>query len=548
MKKIIVLVSVFLFGILIIYANSIDLKFNEVDIQKVDAKNMAVLSSFNENYKLTYKMSEIDSNIENEIIEITKKLNYLHLSNENEKESTEEYYKRLKKYYSYFHDDAIYFATFFEGFSSVTCPNMSSEIEMSYGGDDTIRVSNIISNCYEKTLDGNIPTSVEITYIFKKQNGEYKVYITMGASWWSIKDINEYFLKFNENKIVSILDFKNENLYDYSELEKLSDEKVLQIYDKYKNSIVGIQGYYNSEIVKEGHGFFIESGLIVTTWNFLRETLLKAQSISIFGYDGKYYDIDGVVTINPDSDIAIIKLKEQVGSKAILGKSEDLKLETPIMNLMFRNGSNPVIQKGIVIDTNGYMNMISTAATQGFIINNLPLTASDEGTILLNTNGEIVGMNTNRVVNNLFSKAINSSALKEVQDKFSKISFNQIETISFKNLKDKYYYVILDDELKENNLSEADWNYYSKIGNLSDNLLLDLVKVNKVDNAVSFRYRVNNLYNMEFDETLLFENELIKQGYKKMLNNSVQKIYENNINKVVIYKELDYVIIVMVKK
>ena len=53
----------------------------------------------------------------------------------------------------------------------------------------------------------------------------------------------------------------------------------------------------------------INKGIVVTTWDYLNYVLLNGQFFDAI-IDDKLYEVDGIVTINKDSNIAVIKLKD----------------------------------------------------------------------------------------------------------------------------------------------------------------------------------------------------------------------------------------------
>ena len=123
-------------------------------------------------------------------------------------------------------------------------------------------------------------------------------------------------------------------------------------------------------------------------------------------------------------------------------------------------------------------------------------------------------MNTAKSINSSFAKAIGPEVLQEVQDMFKDKDFNTIKATSFEELKEKYYYENINEEIRKNDISESKWKKYSQIGKI--------------------------------EET--FEEKLISEGYTQTLKSDKKDIYENNKYQVIIMDELEYLIIVMVKK
>ena len=158
-------------------------------------------------------------------------------------------------------------------------------------------------------------------------------------------------------------------------------------------------------------------------------------------------------------------------------------------------------------------------------------------------------MNTAKSINSSFAKAIGPEVLQEVQDMFKDKDFNTIKATSFEELKEKYYYENINEEIRKNDISESKWKKYSQIGKIEETIDLELVKASYKDSIVSLRYK-NGLSDFISSMQLAtsFEEKLISEGYTQTLKSDKKDIYENNKYQVIIMDELEYLIIVMVKK
>lgn len=535
-------------------------------------KKDIVLDNFNDDYTLTHSISNNNADLEKEITELTKKTTYLLLGDFNNKEeSSEEYYKRHQDYlnmgaYNSFprdensasgYDETIanYSYASISGFAVPSLFLQFNELNIlySYFGDIRITISDdlvisTISLPNVKMKEENpenpmkydvVETNLIITYYFIKIGDEYKLAYLFGESG---AELESYFTEIENTEtrtsmqVAPSYDSNLRELYDYSKLDALTENEITNIYNLNKNNIVILNSYYNNYSVAYANGFFINDGIVITTWNFMEQSLIEAQYITIKDNDGNSYEIDGIVTANPDTDIAVIKIKNKTNKKVNLGQSNTLSIEEPVITISSKTGIGLTTQKGIIVSNDGY------------IQSTIPLTTADEGSPLFDKNGNVIGINTAKQVNTSISLAINSEVLKEVQDKFNNNDFNSIEVISFDELKEKFYYVKYNDELIKNSVSSSKWKEYSKIGNIKETVKLELLKASYEDGAISLRYK-NGISNYISSMQLAgaFKDKLIEDGYTEVLNSSKKCIYKNNKYQVIVMDEFNYLIVVMVK-
>lgn len=157
-------------------------------------------------------------------------------------------------------------------------------------------------------------------------------------------------------------------------------------------------------------------------------------------------------------------------------------------------------------------------------------------------------MNTSKSINTSISMAINSEVLKEAKEKFDNIDFDSIQTITFEKLKEDYYYLKYNNENVINTIPKRIWKKYSKIGDIENNIKLELVKANYDNGVISLRYK-NKIsdYISGMQLATSYKEQLIKDEYQEILNGSSKSIYQNKKYKIVIMDEFDYLIVVMVK-
>ena len=315
----------------------------------------------------------------------------------------------------------------------------------------------------------------------------------------------------------------------------MTQEELDNVYNQNVKNIVYFNAYYNNYIVGSANGFFISDGLVVTTWNFLEKALINAQYITMSS-NNKVYEIEGIVTANPETNVAVIKVKDTGNSYAKLGDYKTMESEDPAIVISSKLGTGSIVQTGIILSKDGY------------IQTSIPLSNTDEGSPLINQKGEVIGINTADSVKSSISVAVNSEVLEEIQNKFKDMQHDKIEVIIFDELKANYYYVKYNEENVKNSVPSRKWKKYSKIGNLSEKIKLELVKASYKNGIVSLRYKngiANYISSMQLAAD--FKEQLVKDGYEEILNTTSKSIYNNKDYQVIIMDEFDYLIIVLVK-
>ena len=574
-KYIIIPISVLLLFIIVcfVWINEVNKDFS-FEISKVilgeNSKENVITNNFNDSYHLSVSIKDEETKLDKDIKQLTKKTTYLLLGDFNNKnETSQKYYQRYQEYLNLrYAPDIPKDENTYSGLdetsqeytddlvSGLTVPGMFSqlnELDIIYNTYGDIRIiknqefiisSITLPNIKMKSESKDNPLEYEIIetnltlyYYYKELNGQYKLYYLFGET---TEDINDYFelLGNNESKsmmpIAPIYDSNLSDIYNYDKLNSLTDEEITNIYNLNENNVVYLNAYYNNYITSSANGFFINDGFIVTTWHFLEKALIEAQYITINANHN--YVIDGIVTVNPQTDVAVIKIKNKNGSHVKLGNIKDMQVEDSVITISSKLGSGLTAQKGIITSLDDY------------IQSSIPLVESDEGSPLFDKYGNVIGINTSKSINSSLSLANNTEILKEIQDKFNEINFDEIDTISFNELKEKYYYIDYNDETIKNNIPKNIWKEYSKVGNIEKNINLELIKANYKDNIVSLRYEneISN-YISSMQLSVNFKEQLIKDGYKEVLNSITKCIYENKKYKIIIMNEFDYLIIVMVK-
>ena len=548
-----------------------------VDIDKVftsDSKSKNIGNLFNKEYVISdLKQNE---NANKEFEELTKKTTLLLLgSSDNNMETATDYYKRKNDFYSLRYAPEIPKSTdssnsFFgldsssqeykdDLLSGFAIPGIFKkindlEIDYDYLGDIKIKetlagfiatvtvpkVSYKVANYNEPTKFNKVTTDLTMYYMFKQnkyKNNELQLLYLYGETTEELDDFfNE--IEQNENKgvmgIKTNYDSEIKNAYDLSELDALSTDKLQKIYDDNVDKTMILSTYYDKRIVDVASGFLLTKDVLVTTWTYLESALIEGQFVSIRDKDMNVYSFEGIITINTIANIVLIKVGNCNREGVILGDSKDVKVEDAIISFSTKSGLGIAAQTGIVIN-NDYK-----------FQNLMPLSKSDNGSPLFNTDGEVIGINTGESTNTSISYANYTDILKDLQNKLK--DNDKIDNISFDQLKEQYYYSKTNKEVVNNNIKKSIWDKYSKIGNIESTMHLPLIKANYSNGVLSLRYdnHVKNLLGSK-QMSLAFVNELKKSGYEELLNTSEKRIYQNKSYKVILMDEFNYLIIVMVK-
>lgn len=572
MKKKIILATLLLsFSSITVYALTNNFNFDTSKLSFAsNSKKGNVVSNFNQNYNLTYSISNDNEKLEEEIKNLTKRTTYLLFGDFNSKdESSEDYYRRKKEWYDLRYNPEVpkddsnafgldtnsqeYLDDIVSGIAIPQIFSQATELGLQYSSYGDIRVtindnlvisSITLPNVKLKEQSKSDPmkydyieTNFVMHYYYKKLNNEWKLYYLYGED---TDDVGEYFneIETTESKTMAIAPSYQSQLskiYSFEKLDKMTEEKLNNIYNSNVNNVVFLNGYYNNSVIASANGFFINNGLIVTTWNFLEKALINGQYITIKG-NNISYEVEGIVTANPDTDVAVIKVKNSNNSSIKLGDYKATNVEDPAIIISSKSGTGVMVQTGIVISNEDY------------IQTSIPLSTVDEGSPLFNQRGDVIGINTSKSTNTSISIAMNSEVLKEIQNKFKSLSFDKIETISFNELKEKYYYVKYNSENIKNSIPKGKWKTYSKIGNIEDTIKLELVKASYKDGIVSLRYKNSiSQYINSMQLATDFKSKLISDGYEQVVNSSSKSIYKNKKYQVIIMDEFDYLIVVMVK-
>lgn len=533
-------------------------------------KEEKTFSDFDSEYEITSNSKDENYKLKQTITELTKKTTYLLLGEPNKRgESSEKYFKRHHDYLDLRYNPEIpkdsntasgldvnsqeYKDDILSGMSLPGIFSMINELDVNYNSYGDIRVSIVSDEIVISTITipkvkmkeqddkdpmkyNYIQTDLTMFYYFKKLNNEYKLLYLYGET---NDDIEEYIASSSEKtgELSKDADYSSqlEGVYDFSKANAVTDDTLNQIYEDNKSKVVFLNSMYNTGTITSANGFFISEGIIVTTYNYIEKSLMKAQNIIISDSLGTIYELEGIVTMNLENDIAILKVKNESKNNINIEKIDKIEREDAVIALNSNVGIGLTTSKGIIISAD---NNIQTS---------LPITEEMQGSPIFNNDGKLIGMINSKTLGTSISYATNINVLREYQDKLASKNYNEVKAISFEEIKENYY-IRYSEENIINNIPHNKLNEYPELENIDEMISLKLIKGSYKDGIISLRYK-NDISNyIETEQLTLEYREYLKnKGYKEKKISNSKVIYENDKYQIIIMTEFDYLIIVMVR-
>lgn len=423
---------------------------------------------------------------------------------------------------------------------------LSDNIDISYGSISARDIVNngdyVVANITLKNAVINKTTldKVNLSYFYVKTSEDYTLKkVNIDTSKESSEFTNNSKQTEKADEISSLMKFASTNPeYDYTELNKLSESKVSKIYNDNEKNVVMLNTISNSAIVNRATGFFISNGVIATSWSYIENSFMMGDTIIVSDVLNNTYKCVGLVAMDEESDIAVIKLDRSTKSYVKLGSKTALSKNDPIIAITSKTG----------VGLSNLVGIVSSVSDN--LINVLPLEKNDWGSPIFNTNGEVVGINNSKLVDSELSNASSIDSLKELVLKLKNTKFNNIKSTSLDELKKKYYYKEQNKEEIKKFVDTKTWNKYKTIGNIENTIPLNLVKAGYYNNTLSLRYEnTTSKYIDTISYSSSFTDVLVEQGYtlKYKSNENTRLMYSKGRDKVIITEEFDYLIILLVR-
>ena len=558
MKKNIKLMILTTFMIFPLNVHAIDFKLDKDAIFENNSTN-----NISETLNGEYAIKSEKNNANEEYEELTKKVTYLLLGiGDEEGESSREFYSRKKEYIEMMYNpdvsglsmnDPLFIDASVAGITVPTMFNIMDDLDIKYDYFGNIKISKTsdeefisridIPNITMKSPDNNNPkkyveekTNLSMFYIFKKYKNEYKLYYLKGETTDDMMD----YIKQSESKENSGVfklessDMSSSNIYNFTKLKSLTNKQINNVYNANvsKFMMLNTQNIHGDNY--SASGFMLTNDILVTSWTYLKKCLIDGSDIVISDYKKNIYDLEGIVSININNDLVLLKIKGYSSGGIVIGDSDSVSIEDPVISIGTKSGYGVSSTSSIIISNDDEIQTL------------IPITDSDVGGPLFNKEGKLIGIINNKSILSSDSYATKVTNLKELQDKLS--SDNNIKYSSYKELKDNYYYLANNEENIVKSIPDKIWKKVSKVGNI-DKIELPLVKAAYKNNVVSLRYN-NNAISV-LDNSLymnIIKGSLKDNNYKEVLNSKNKIIYENKDYKVVAMNEFNYLIVLMVIK
>ena len=505
----------------------------EINVDDINIGNQELISSLDANYKIeTNNFSKENSYNEN-IKNLTKSLIDITFK----KVSIEEKMTLFKDYIYINPNDgfdtlgsSLFIKTFLDKIENDNINYESIKIIRTIACDEGILSFTYLPN---STVNGE-KQDIVITFWFKENNGSYKVHMPWVTTEEEVEERFSLLKSEEKNNNVIGGTFKAISLTE--ETKSIDNEYLKEFHNLHKNEVCQINALYKNEITSYGSCFFIEEGVIATSWSFFLDYLTSGNYLYINDYEGNAYNVDGVISANIDYDIVILKLATKVGNKVTLADSNTLKLDDYLFMINSLNNVNSTITYGTYV--NGQNDKIKNL----FLMNK-----SNVGSALYNESGQVVAFVTGELLDSELSYANSTKYIIKLQNILSNTSFENINYTSLDLFKSRYYYQ-KEEELIINNIPNKIWDKYKKIGNLENTISLKLIKANYEDNIISLRYKNN--FNNSIDTLYIlqdFLDTLEKDNYKNTLNCKNKIIYKNKKYKIIIKNSMDYLCILIME-
>ena len=192
-------------------------------------------------------------------------------------------------------------------------------------------------------------------------------------------EINSYinFEKAAEISVKSVVHIKSKYLQD----------EIYRYYDPFYGN-----RYFNNpkEKVASGSGVIIsKDGFIITNMHVINE----AEEVEVVLNDKRTFNAK-IIGLDPNSDLALLKIESSELPFLKFANSNDLKIGQWVLAVGNPYNLNSTVTAGIVSAKSREINILNDGGIEAFIQTDAAINPGNSGGALVNTNGDLVGINT----------------------------------------------------------------------------------------------------------------------------------------------------------
>lgn len=268
--------------------------------------------------------------------------------------------------------------------------------------------------------------------------GEFKIHnIINRGSKEGVVVFKEYFTEKNSglysfDEMVSQISYSKDNStirkYANSEaksidtkyVSSLKEDEIKRIVNNNINEVVIINNLNESGMMNSiGSGIFIKPGIILTNWHVID----GAEQLKILTHGGEEWEVDGIISANDKIDLAIIKLKKEIGKGVTFSSMQNLSNSSPVVAIGHPLGNLYTITVG------GYDKKIINQGVD-FLQSQIPLLPGNSGGPLLDKDGNVIGINTAITAGDT-TLTLPYKYIDNVLEALEKYNFSEIEVYKY---------------------------------------------------------------------------------------------------------------------
>ncbi len=375
-------------------------------------------------------------------------------------------------------------------------------------------VKNVIYKELNSSKNGYKYDGIETINIYPYDSG-YLAYVKLFSATKNNKKTSVNFV-YHINKNLKITNTEIDDI-DIIKKEYLQD-KGTDVPNDLSQNIAILKTYTDNQIDKMAFGSFISNDTILTSAKFIKESLYNNQEIIILK-DNNTINIKGIITIN--DDLCLLKLDYINNTYFNIGN-----LTKGTYNQITNNTNYKMFSKKIKVLNN------DDIAFSKSVNNNFSYAS-----VIVDNNNNLVGIAIPDVSYSNYEAILNLKYLKN--------------NLNFNNYKDyeevKKSYVISTQNSTVLNYDKDNITEYEKIGDLKNNVHMNLVRSNLKDGVATFRFE-NKIARDSLSGLLKYTNKLLDEGFKLQNSSNLKEIYQNNNYKIEILNMLNSSTIIISKE